>query len=129
MNSFLLFNNRLSLRYSIRCTFWAKESGQKLIFALPYTFSTADYLILDIFFTTIYILTILWVLLCCSWLKSLLWFLNYALKDVSTISTYILVPLFALFSTSDWYIIVIIRLDFATASFFSFSSRNHTQWF
>ena len=47
MNSFLLFNNRLPLKCSRTCNFSAKHSGQKLIFVLPYTFSTIDHLILD----------------------------------------------------------------------------------
>ena len=42
MNSFLFLNNRLSLKCSIRSTFSAKRSGQKLKFDLPDTFSTTD---------------------------------------------------------------------------------------
>ena len=128
MNSFLLFNNRLSLKYSIRCNFSAKQSGQKLIFVLPYTFSTADYLILDFFYDHIYFddfmgsfvlfMVKIFVMVC-----------KLRFERCFCISKYILVLLFALFSTSDWYIMVILRLDFATASFFSFSSCNHTQWF
>ena len=103
MNSFLLFNNWLPLTCSIRYGFSAKHSRQKLTFALPYTFSTIEYLILDIiwfsFNNHIYFdHSVLY--LYCSWLKYLLWFPNCALKDVSARSKYILVPLFALFSTS-----------------------------
>ena len=46
MNSFLSFNNRLSLKCSIRSTFSAEYSRKKLIFFLPYTFS-AIHLFLD----------------------------------------------------------------------------------
>ena len=48
MNSFLLFNNPLSLKCSMRCPFSGKHSGQKLMFVLPYTFSAIVYLAIDI---------------------------------------------------------------------------------
>lgn len=44
MNLFLLFNNRLC---SIKCTFSAQHSRQNFI--LPFTFSTNDHLISDVF--------------------------------------------------------------------------------
>ena len=47
MNLFLLFNNQLSLKCSIRCNFLLKHSGQKLIFLQP-IFSTIDHLISDV---------------------------------------------------------------------------------
>ena len=107
MNSFILFNNRLSLKYTIRCTFSAKHSGQKLIFVVPYTFSTMDRLILDVVWSTfndhIYFDNSV-SFLYCPWLKSSLWFPNRALKDAFAKPNYILVPLFALFSTSARYI-------------------------
>ena len=120
MNSFLSFNNRLSLKCSIRCNFSAKRSGQKLIFALPYTFSTLDHLILDIIWSSfsdhIYFDNSV-LFLYCSWLKSLLWFANRALKDVSARPKYIIVPLIALFSTSSRYIRFGVRHWFCNGEF------------
>ena len=107
VNSFLLFSDRLSLNCSIRCTFSAKHSGQKLIFVLPYTFSAIDHLILDIIWSSFNDHTYFdnfVLILYCSWLKSWLWFANWTSKDVSARPKYILVPLFALFSTWAWYV-------------------------
>ena len=56
MNSFLLFNNRLPLKCSIRYNFSAKHSGPKLISIL-------------ILLTTSHIMTILCSVLYYSWLK------------------------------------------------------------
>ena len=111
MNLFLLFNNQLSLKCSIRCNFLLKHSGQKLIFLQP-IFSTIDHLISDVIWSSfnkhIYFDSSV-LFLYCSWLKPLLWFANCALKDVSTRPKYILVPLFVLLSTSAWYIRLGIR--------------------
>ena len=86
MNSFLLFNIWLSSKCSIRFTFSAEHSGQKLIFVLPYTFLAIDHLILDNIFSSfndhIYFDNSV-LFLHCAWLKFLLWFRNLSLKDVS----------------------------------------------
>ena len=53
----------------------------------------------------------------CSWSKSLLWFANRALKHGSARSKYILVPLFALFSTPARYIRFGVRYWFCNGEF------------
>ena len=88
MNLFLWFNNWLSLKCSIRCTFSAAHSGQKLVFVLRFAFSTFNHLILDSicspFKYHIYFESFV-PFLYCSCLKSLLWFHNWALKDMPLI--------------------------------------------
>ena len=99
MSTFLLFNSRLLLKCS------AKHSGQKLIFVLLHIFSTIHHqLILDIIWSSFNDYIFCDNFLYCSWLKSWFWFANWALKDVSARPKYILVPLFALFTTTARYI-------------------------
>ena len=87
-----MFNNQISSKYFIKCSFSSRHKGQWSILFSHKLFSTIDHLILYCIFASfnyhIYFDKSVF-LLCCLWLKSFLWFPNRSLKVVAATPKYI----------------------------------------